>query len=323
MKQFFIEGFILSLKVFWHVFKLAFPLLIIIKYLEDNYQFIGIVGHYLSPVMNLLNLPGETGIVWAAAIFLQLYGAIIVLIGLWDTLSLSVAQVSVLALLMLVAHNLVIEVRIAQRAGMNSIFAVSIRLICGFLFAFICAQTYQLGGWLQEPAQFTISLVHPPVAWMPWFVYQIEIWLAIFLIIMVLVYFMEILKATHLEKYMIRLLKPLLSRIGIGEEATITTIIGMTLGIAYGGGLIIEQSKNNVIPPRDLVCALTFLGLTHSIIEDTLLMLFIGADLSAILFGRLILTLIFMGFFAYWVKQLSPERFKALLLIKSKSADID
>jgi hypothetical protein len=60
----------------------------------------------------------------------------------------------------------------------------------------------------------------------------------------------------------------------------------MTLGLTYGGGLIIQESRAGHLTRHDVFCTLALLGLCHSFIEDTLLMVVIGGHLSGTLLGR-------------------------------------
>ena len=91
------------------------------------------------------------------------------------------------------------------------------------------------------------------------------------------------------------LLKPVLEAIGIGKNAATLTVIGLSMGITYGGGLMIHEVKSGSISKRDVFASLTLMGLSHALIEDTLLMMLLGAHLSGTLWARLIFSLLFVG----------------------------
>ena len=55
------------------------------------------------------------------------------------------------------------------------------------------------------------------------------------------------------------------------------------------------ESKKNDYSIRDLAGAVVFISMCHALIEDTLLMLLVGADLSAVLFARLLICLLVVG----------------------------
>ena len=72
-------------------------------------------------------------------------------------------------------------------------------------------------------------------------------------------------------------------------------VVGLTLGLTFGGGLLIQEARSGKLSPKDILMTIAFLSLCHSLIEDTLLLLLLGADLSAILWTRLAFGLLFIA----------------------------
>ena len=91
---------------------------------------------------------------------------------------------------------------------------------------------------------------------------------------------------------------PLLRLTGIGRNAANITVIGVTLGLTFGAGLLLRDIRSGTLSRRDVWLAIGFLGLAHSLIEDTLLILLIGADLSGILWARLVFAIGLIGLLA-------------------------
>jgi hypothetical protein len=85
----------------------------------------------------------------------------------------------------------------------------------------------------------------------------------------------------------------------MSEKVANIILIGLTLGISFGGGFLIEESKKNNISKRDILLSLSFLSLCHSVIEDTILILLLGSHISGILFFRLIYTIVIILFMKY------------------------
>ena len=296
-----------SALIYWALLKIALPLLIIIRLLDEHFNIIHHIGEWLSPIMAIVGLPGQAAVVWATAIFLQLYAAMLVLASLWTQLELTAAQATVLALMMLVAHALPVELRIVQKTGIKLRAMLLIRIGGALAMGFILSQIYQAGQWLQYPA--TLHFIPPPDTrgWGDWFWGQLQNWTLIYIIIIVLVMFIQILKITHAEKILILILSPFLRRMGIGERATTIALVGMTLGLSYGGGLFIRESQKAEISRKDMLCAMTLLCLCHSVIEDTLAMMLVGAHISGALFARVIFSFIFMVIFAAIIKRMPDD----------------
>jgi hypothetical protein len=94
------------------------------------------------------------------------------------------------------------------------------------------------------------------------------------------------------------------------------TVVGVTLGLSYGGGLLIQHARTGEIADRDVFFSMALLGLCHSLIEDTLVMSAVGAHHSGTLWGRLIFSLLATWILVRVVARL-PERFFYRHLFKS------
>ena len=136
----------------------------------------------------------------------------------------------------------------------------------------------------------------------------------IFLIILSLMIFMRVLKNTGALDKMNNFLKPSMKFLGMSKNATILPIIGLTLGLAYGGGLIVKEAKSKLISKKDTFLSLSFMDLSHSLIEDTLLTLAIGASIFGILVGRLLFTILVMIIIVKIINLLSKKTFEKYLM---------
>ena len=287
-----------ALRVGLALFKIMIPVIVGVKILQEL-DLIRYIALPLSPLMKMVGLPPEMGLVWATGMINNLYGAIIVLLSLWDQVPLSAAQSTVLCTLMLVAHTLPIELKIAQRAGVRLLFQAFSRLTFAILLGWILHSIYSHFNLLQEPARI---LFQPGSSAMPqnqtllvWGIGEIRKLLSILLIIVSLFLLMRLLNRFGIIDFISRILSPVLRIMGIGPRATTVTVIGLTMGIVYGGGLIIHEARTGTIPRKDIFYSLSLMGLCHALIEDTMLMMVIGGDVSGILFARLFFSVLIVG----------------------------
>jgi spore maturation protein SpmB len=262
------------------------PALIIVKVLDalGGTQFL---ASLLEPVMRLVGLPAEIGIVWAAAMLTSIYTSLAVFADMSLDTPLTIAQASVLGTMILVAHTLPVEGAVARATGVPWAATLLIRIGGALAIGSMLNAWYTGTHTFQEPA---VMLWRPEVTddtLAAWALAQLRSLAMIFVIIVSLMALLRILKALGVERLMHALLAPLLRVIGIGREATNVTIIGFTLGISIGAGLLIREARTGGLSRRDIFLTMAFLGLCHSVIEDTLLILLLGADLSAILWTRL------------------------------------
>jgi spore maturation protein SpmB len=287
-----------AVSITWDLYKIMIPVIVAVKILQEM-DLIQYLAAPLLPLMQLVGLPGEMGFVWAAAIVNGVYSGVILLIAFVEHTPLSTSQMTVICTMMLVAHALPVELRIAQRSGTRLPFQMASRLLGAFILGWFLHQAYSLTGTLDSSATMLLNTGAPsggaakPLAL--WAVGEVRTLVWIFFIILALLGGMRLLEHFGIIGAINRMLTPVLAFVGIGPGAATVTMIGLTLGIAYGGGLIIHQARSGTVPPRDLFYSITLMGLSHSLVEDTFLMMMMGAHISGLLLGRVVFSLIVVG----------------------------
>ncbi|MEE4255329.1 MAG: nucleoside recognition domain-containing protein [Desulfuromusa sp.] len=313
LKKTGMELFFDALHASVELFKIIIPISIATRFLQQ-WGIVDQLGLLLGPVMELVGLPGQLGLVWATGMVTSIYGGMVVFASVAPGLELSVAQVTVLGSMILVAHGLPVELRIAQKAGTRFRAMALIRIGGALLFGWLLHMGYQLSGTLQQAnhALWNPAKVEP--AWSAWVIAELRNVVMIFVIILGLMTFLRVLKKLGISDLMTRLLEPVLAVLGMGREAAPITIIGMTLGLSYGGGLIIQEAQSGRLNQRDIFSSVALMGLCHSIFEDTLLVMVLGAHVSGIFWGRLLFSLLAVFLLARMVKMLPPAFFERYLV---------
>tara|TARA_B100001057_G_C22821172_1_gene939492 strand:- start:102 stop:1079 length:978 start_codon:yes stop_codon:yes gene_type:complete len=286
------------------LFRIMIPIIIVIKVVEELGG-IMILSEWLSPIMESVGLPKEMGLVWATTILTNIYAGLIILIN--SDVPLTVAQASVLGSMMLLAHSLPIEGAIAKKAGVSWLATLSVRVGGSLVLAWLLNIGYQYGDLLNYPATV---LWQPEVSsdrsYIGWAIGQLKNFTVIFMVISALLLLLKTLKVLGIEKLMAMLLRPFLRLLGISKDATNLTIIGITLGLSFGGGLLINEAKKGYISARDVFTAVMLLNLLHSLIEDTLLILLIGADFYTIFWGRVVFSVLIVALISHAIKRVKP-----------------
>ena len=298
------------------LYKIMIPISIAVKLLQ-YLGWINILGDVLAPLMKMLGLPGACGIIWATTMVTNIYGGMMTFYSLAMSSSLTTAQVSILCSLMLMAHALPIELQIARKAGCRLWLMFLIRFGFGLVTGIVMFQLLQFTGYLQEPnvVQWKLELMNDPTLF-EWFVGEIKKYIVVFFVVMALLFVMRVLKKTGaLEKFS-NGLKPILGLMGINKEVIPMTVIGLSLGILYGGALIIKETEEKDIPKMDVFYAFVLMGLCHSLIEDSLLMISMGADWSMIFIFRMVFALL-VTFLIVRLTKLLPEKWVEKWAIRS------
>ncbi len=296
-----------SLRTSFDLFKVVVPIIIVIRIL-DQLGLVKYLGVALGPVMKLVGLPGETGLVWAMAMVTNLYGGAAAMVSL--DVPITVAQATVLTTMMLIAHGLPVELRIAQKAGVRLRVMAIIRIGGAFLAGVILSRIYAAGGWLQQPNRAVFSAAERDDSWLGWLGGQGIFMLKAVVIIFALITLLRILKAIGVMDLLTRLLEPGLRLLGMSRDAAPVTVIGMTLGITYGGGLIIQEARSGILSKRDVFFSMALMSLSHSLVEDTILMMLLGGHLSGILGGRVVFSLLAIFLLVRLLARLSEKTFE-------------
>ena len=63
---------------------------------------------------------------------------------------------------------------------------------------------------------------------------------------------LQVLKVIGVEAFLKRILVPVLKIFGISKEATSIIIVGMTIGLQFGGGILIKEVKSGKIDKQSV-----------------------------------------------------------------------
>lgn len=278
--------------------KIMVPILLLVRLLNQMGA-ADLLAFLLEPVMSLVGLPGDMALVWASTMLGNIYTGMAIYVELHPG-DLTLAQVSTAGILMLLAHNLPVEGAIAKKVGIPWRYTLTLRVGGAMLLGGLSYWTLQNFSSWNQPTAILWKPEPRPDDWGSWLLAQIEMLLIILLVISALIILLRLLRVVGLERLMHWLLAPLLKLIGIGKEATTITIIGTTLGLAFGGALLIDEVQSGRVARRDIVLSMSFLALCHSLIEDTLLVMLLGCSVVIVLWARLCFALLVVYCLSRW-----------------------
>lgn len=301
-----------TLEIYWLLVKITVPISVLTEVLS-RLGLVEAIAPAFGPAMHAVGLPPELGLAWLTAMLVGIWGAVPLIFTLVPVSELTTADVTVFSALVLFAHGLPLEQKIIQKAGPGMVATTMLRILGGFVYALILHHLFQATGWLSAP-------VAP--AWVPgavtpdWSVYiwgLAETMLMMLVVLLLLSWSLEVLKITGILGLMMKGIEPVLRLAGIKGEAGHLTAIGLFLGISYGAGLLIREARSGVINPRQIFLSCVFMGFAHSIIEDTLLMVSLGADIYSTLIGRVVFAIGATAALALVLASISDRAFFARL----------
>ena len=125
-------GVIAGLQTFWDLAKVMIPAYGVTLALQQ----LGVIGwlsNVARPLMSALGLPGDAAVPLVVGYVLNIYAAV----GSMQALHLTAQQITVLAVAILIGHNLVVEGAVLHKAGMNGFAFGALRVVAGLAAAIV------------------------------------------------------------------------------------------------------------------------------------------------------------------------------------------
>jgi hypothetical protein len=259
-------------------------------------QYFGILEYfskYLTPVFRFIGLPGESAVVFLTSVFLNIYTAIPII----GTLSLDMREISILAIMCLISHNMIFETAVQKKTGSSAIRMIFLRITFSFIAAFIFNFFLQENKITQGSHTEIIKYNGIMNLLEVWFKDSFSISVKVVLIVISLMFLQSILEEFGIMKILARLFVPLMKPMGLSERTSFQWIIANTVGLSYGSAIMFDQVESGALPLKDADLLNHHIGISHSLLEDTLLFVSIGVSAPLIIFPRIALAIIAVWFY--------------------------
>ena len=246
------------------------------------------IAGLLNPMFSLIGLPGSAALVFITSMILNIYSAIAVI----STLPFSERELTILALMCLISHNYFVETAIQKKTGSSAVKITMVR----FIYSFIGAYSLNLlmpggSGKIITAASGTAELSLSGIL-SSWLYNSLYLIVQILVIVTLLLILQKILDEFGFIDKLATILGPLLKVMGLPDSVAFLWIVANILGLAYGSAIMIEQSGSGKLIKEDADLLNHHIGISHSLLEDTLLFVAIGVPALWIIFPRVILATI-------------------------------
>lgn len=256
---------------------------------------ISLLAEWLTPALKYVGLSTEAALVFITASLTNLYAAI----ALIATLDIDYRMATILAVTGLICHNLIVETVIQRKAGANAAYIVVLRFGMAIMAAFVLNKILpdDYTGVLIIEQQVAAATTFGGVMY-DWMMSMLRLLPMMFVLIVSLNTLQQILREFRLIDYLIIPLKPLMGLFGLSKESSFLWVVMNTLGLAYGGSVLIAEYEAGDIEPEQARLLNTHVAISHSLLEDTLLFAAIGIGAFWLFVPRLMLSIV-----AVWVER--------------------
>ncbi len=229
----------------------------------------------LAPVMNFLMLPSEAALPIIIGLFTGIYGAVASL----AVLPLPVEQMTLVAIFLLISHNIIQESIVQGKSGLNVFAAAFFRIFVSIVTTYVCGKI--MGATVPQMAGTAASVLEhtqQPFSAMllEWGVDISKLAVQIFCIIMPLMIVLETAKVFNLIQYITRLAAPVLAVMGLSRNTGMLWLTASLFGLAYGSAVLVEETKTSQFTKEELTRLHLSIGPNHAMIEDPALFLPLG-----------------------------------------------
>jgi spore maturation protein SpmB len=295
------EGFVQGINKGWHGFVWMMKIIIPISFVTALLAWSGWIEKLdllIEPAMGLLNLPSMAAVPLLVGMLTGIYGGIAAM----AVLPLSSEQMTIVAIFLLISHNLVQEGIIQGNSGINPLKATLFRLGASVITVLIVAQCMDVTGTVAIASEGAFQGASQPFSAMlqEWGSTILILVIKIFFIIMGILTALEIFKNLGWITPVVNFLSPLLKVMGLGRTVGILWITAVVFGLSYGGAVIVEEAREEQLTKRDLETLHLSIGINHSMIEDPVLFLSLGVGAFWLWVPRLVMALVAVRLLTLW-----------------------
>ena len=173
--------------------------------------------------------------------------------GSTQALDLSAAQVTVLAIAILIGHNLLVEGAVLHKAGMNGVAFGALRVVAGLAAG--------RRGQRDHAGRVTVAdLLRTFITG------SFDLLLKVFIIVIPIMVVLELFEGTGPFRAVVRGWARIVRHVGLDEQSAAPTLIGFLFGLAYGGGVIVRDIRRHGLGRRQVFIMSVFLSMVHAIV---------------------------------------------------------
>ncbi len=300
-----------SLKTALWIIRIIIPVSFIVTLL-DFYGIIEWISAYTAPLFQLIGLQGNAAVVYFSSLFLPLYAPIAII----ATLPLTLREITILALMCLITHNLPIECAVQRRSGtpfwQTLVIRLTFSILGGILLNLILPTELNLHNIVEtqyiasQESSFTTetqNIASLQSHLLTWLANTLSLCIKIILIITALMYGQYLLKRYGIINKIARPLAPLMRLCGLQPDSAFLWLVAQIVGLTYGAGIMAQEIEESGADHEELHRINLHICVNHSLIEDTAIFCMLGVAWYFLVIPRLIFAIIIVQTYNFIKRQ--------------------
>lgn len=277
--------------------RIILPISLLVRFL-DYFGILQWLATFLDPLFLNMGLPGSSAIVFITSIFLPLYAPLAII----TSLPLTLRELTILALMCQISHNLPVESAIQAQTGTSframTLLRISMSIVVGVMLNLILPAKMGMPLFAQT---IVTAITSVGALLLLWLKSSLQIALLILIIVFLLNLLYSLLDNYQLIPKLSRGIKPLLAFFGLPKSTAFLWLIGYIVGLAYGGALMMDQMKEGKVTRSEASLLNHHLAISHSVLEDNLLFVALGVSLWWILAVRFTVAFVVVWLRRFWL----------------------
>jgi len=223
-----------------------------------------------------------------------------------ETLSLSMREITILAIMCLTAHNLIVETAVMKKSGSSAVKMVVMRIgwafAAGYVFNLILPAGKVAASVVAETGTAAIAFLPMLSAWG---LSTLRLIIKIIVLVLTIMVGQRLMEEFRVMDLLSRITAPAMRVFGLPHSASFLWIVINIVGYAYGAAIIMERVKDGKMKPQEADLVNHHACLCHSLFEDTVLYVAIGVPLFWITVPRLAMAMVVV-----WFERFRRQRFR-------------
>lgn len=231
------------------------------------------ISRAVSPVFGIFGLPGSAALAFVSGYFVNVYSAIAV----FSTLNLDVRSLTILCTMIMCSHSMILETAVIRKTGASGARIVVVRTLSAFITGLFL--NWVLPGSSDFSSDMVVATEKLPflsVLW-EWLLSTLKLVVMMICIIYTLNIGQRLLSEFGIMDRISLLFRPLMKLFGLPDSTVFLWLVANIVGLGYGAAAMLDAMGRGGISHRDVLLLDSHICISHSNLEDLLLLTACGA----------------------------------------------